>query len=172
MANTKISGASATTAPLTTDELPLNQGGASKKITLANLKKAMPGYEFAYDALTTTVTSTQTVQASATTVLAGTATTYDGAAVMVEIGAVVQISDPGTLYMTLWKDGVDTARVQQFNHSGATAGSAAFRSSWRDTPSAGSHTYALKVFVSAGTGTVYGSATASMAPAFIRVVKV
>jgi hypothetical protein len=42
MADTKISGAPAVVTPVGTDELPLAQSGASKKITLSQIRKSLP----------------------------------------------------------------------------------------------------------------------------------
>jgi hypothetical protein len=182
VADTKISALTAVTAPVTTDELVIVDGGATKKITAANLAKAMPGYELDYVALSADVTTTQTTRASADTAITGNSVTYDGSTVvMVEVFVprLGNNTSAGGINMTLWEDSTDLGIIGGFTNDGsfgAGPGGTGASVRMRRTPSAAAHIYTLRIYVSiASTGTVFSSTAgtpATRCPAFMRITRV
>lgn len=137
------------------------------------------GAELDYVEITANATTNQTVEASATTLITGSAVTYDGATTVL-IEFFTQRGDPsalaagGQLVLNLYEDGTDIGRIAQVGTNGAGMGNA-IRCARRRTPSAGSHTYSIRGWVSAaGTAAVQAGAggAATTMPAFIRVTRV
>lgn len=184
MANSKVSALTAITAPATTDEGVLASSGATKKITLANLKKIAPGYEFHYKEITSNVTVSGTTEASGTTIITCDATVFDGGAVMVEFytpivyNAIATGGDEQVL-ISLFEGGTQITRLCRTYVNPATIYSlytAAGR--YRFTPTAASHTYTITAYRTATSGaadgTIYAGSggTAGLLPAFVRFTKV
>lgn len=177
MADTKISGATADTAPVATDELPLNSGGASKKITLANLTKAMPGYEIGYDEITSSVSVTATTEASGTTVISCAAHTFDGSPVLLTFYApFINVGATGGSYtvVNLFEGATQIGRLTTALNNGAAVQDMPCVAHYRFTPSAGSHTYTITALRGGSNGTIGAGAggTATDLPAFARFTKV
>jgi hypothetical protein len=139
-----------------------------------------PGHEFDYVEKTSSTSITATSEATADTVVTGSAVTYDGStAVMVEFfspsvrpatDAVADRSVNVTLYdgaasIGIWGQTITPAQNDD---------NKPFHLVRRLTPSGAAHTYSVRAYVSGGTGTISGGTggvTAAM-PAFIRITKV
>lgn len=152
--------------------------GATNGMSLRRVSGAVawafpPGHEFDYAQITSNFTTTQTVEASADTVVSGGAVTYDGSTVIyVEFFTFGAHPDNGAagrwLQIDLF-DGTTALGPFAFVRTPAAADmDAAVMGRIKLTPSAASHTYSARGFVSAGTGTVRASAGA---PSYIRQVK-
>jgi len=127
--------------------------------------------ELGYSQITSnlSVTGTSTAQ---TQVIAPLTVVCDGSPILVEFFSA-NIVSPSSQYLTisLWEDGVEKTRYW------ATSGISQQQSSapkYRLTPSAGTHTYAVRAFTTSGTGTVAAGtgSTTETAPAFLRVSKI
>jgi hypothetical protein len=179
MADAKISALTAITAPVATDELVVASGGTTKKIVPANLAKLMPGYQYDYVAITTNATSTQTVEASADTIITGNSVTFDGSTqvrVVFSANGMGNSTTAGTA-ITLWrKDGgaaaAQIARMSLWLGNASTAGVfVPVYGEYVDTPTAAATIYYIKMYVTgASTGTVL--CTSPYRPAFMRVNRV
>ncbi len=180
MADSKISGLSAITALTSTDELVVASSGASKKITAANLAASLPGFEIGYDQITSGVNVTGTAEATPTTIITCAAHTFDGAPVLAQFFSP-QVAMPtgtnSTLGISLWEGSTELGAMG-FKRTDLTAAQdyhviSAF---YRFTPSAASHTYLLRAWVSVTTGTPSIGAGAggvgANVPAFLRFTKV
>ena len=138
-----------------------------------------PGTEFDYVSFTSAVTPTATSEATANTVVTGSAVAYDGStAVWVEFFSESARPDTGgatrTLVFSLY-DGSSSIGLL----GGMTAGVAADTGKpvllrRRITPSAATHTYSIRAHVSAGTGYVGAGAGGSgnLVPGYIRITRV
>lgn len=127
--------------------------------------------ELGYSQITSdlSVTGTSTAQ---TQVISPLTVVCDGSPILVEFFSANIVSPSGQyLNISLWEDGVEKTRYW------ATSGLSQQQSSapkYRLTPSAGTHTYAVRAFTTSGTGTVAagtGSTTGTV-PAFLRVSKI
>jgi hypothetical protein len=130
-----------------------------------------PGYQWDYKQITSNATTTATTAATATTIVAGNAVTYDGTPVLVEFSCPESIR--GTTHITyVLYDGA--TQLGNFGkHDGGALGMPT-KLETQTTPSAGSHTYTVKAFVDAGTGTASAGngAAGNLVPCFVRVTKV
>lgn len=127
--------------------------------------------ELGYSQITSDVSVTGTPTAQ-TQIIAPLTVVCDGSPIFVEFFSPNVVS-PGGQYanISLWEDGVEKTRYWA---SSGLSQQQSLAPKYRLTPSAGSHTYAVRAFVTGGTGTVAagtGSTTAS-APAFLRVSKI
>lgn len=180
MADSKISGLSATTAPATTDEAVLASSGSTKKITLANLQKVMPGYQYDRVAITSSGTSTATVEASATTIITGSSITLGAEAVRIIVtGASLTNSSGSNVFsiLNIWRDSTNLGRCGISASIVGTAmnSGAAFYAEIQDTPGAGTYVYTARLWGSgASTQTLIAGAggAGNYAPAVLRVVRV
>ena len=123
--------------------------------------------EIAYGQRTSDVNVTATSAAAATDLGITTgAATYDGTAVVLQFSAAAVDKGTSAIYIALY-DGASLVvdRLCQTNSTGAQA----LNGFYRFTPSAGSHTYLVKGWVDAGTGTIYAGTT--RVPAFCRVTR-
>jgi hypothetical protein len=112
---------------------------------------------------------TATSSATAQTVIAGTAHSYDGATpVVIEIYlAQMQAPSGSSLIVELFDGSTRIGRC--FESNNVATGGMAF---YRFTPSNASHTYNIKAYVGSGTGTIYcasGSGVNAL-PGFVRVI--
>ncbi|MCR4331731.1 MAG: hypothetical protein NUV34_03355, partial [Sulfuricaulis sp.] len=129
---------------------------------------AVAGAELAYGQITSNVPVTATTAAGADVVVSSGAVTYDGTPVYVEFYAPIALA--GTNYITfVLYDGATLLGIVAQNRTLNISVNAPVKI----TPSAGSHTYQIKAYVDAGSGTVYaGAGTGGAAfPASCRVVK-
>lgn len=175
MADTKLTALTETTSPATTDDVYIvtTPGGtpASKRCTIANLSKVLPGYEFDYVEKTTNTSITATTEGTAQTVLTSNAITLDGSTiVMIEFWAYASIKGTSDTFIIL----VEDSTVLGMTYTAAAAPIGPTHMLRRRTPSAASHTYYAKAYVDAGTGTVAAGAggAGNGLPCFLRVYKV
>lgn len=144
---------------------------------------ASPGYEYSYAQATASVSVTATTEITATTVVTADAVAFDGSTpVLVHFFANDARPDAGAanrqLVFCLYDDtggGATTVGQIGFTRTEAAANANVPISLWRRlTPSIATHTYSIRAFVSAGTGSVSAGAggSATAAPAFIRITKV
>jgi hypothetical protein len=176
MADSKISNLTASTALAATDELVIASGGASKKITAANARKFMPGYELDYVQITATVTITAASDATAASVIDGNAVTYDGSTrVKIEFAAIgCDIAGSNEMVFNLYDGSTDLGRIAAVGNPQAGQGDIPLAAAPVFlTPSAASHTYHIKAWrvVNSGTMRVYAGAggTATSMPAWYRI---
>ena len=144
-------------------------GGAGSTVTFAY----PPGYKLAHNAITAAVNFTSTAAATPNDVIAGTAVSYDGTEIEIEFFFALLSGPAGTdtAYLDLW-DG--TTRLGQI--AAATGPTDRIDGTWKIilTPAAGSHTYRVRGYVTAGTGTLQAGAgdTGGVSlPSYIRVKK-
>ena len=130
-------------------------------------------YELAYSQITSGVTTTATTQATATTVVSAPSTTFDGATpVMVEFFAptIDNTSSGGTVNLALY-DG--STVVSYIGQTSVSSGRIWVNSSvaQRIVPSAGAHTYSIRVYVDTGTGAVQAGTGVggALPPGYIRI---
>lgn len=138
-----------------------------------------PGYEIGYDSITAQANITGLTLGNATTAIAGSAHTFDGGSVVAEFYAsaveLPGVAD-GTMNIVLFEGGTPIATLASLSNPAAANCwmGGCFR--YRFTPSAGSHTYSIKAYVSstAGTPNIFaGAGTAGAnAPAYLRFTKV
>jgi hypothetical protein len=141
------------------------------------------GYEFDYVERTSNVSVTATASATGDVVVTGTSIAYDGSTVVMVEFFAPQLQSPNVagdqLILSVFDGSTDlgilgVVRNPSPNNTSTGAGAGGtFRR--RMTPSAASHSYIIKAWLSsAGTGTVGagGGGTDTALPAFIRITKV
>lgn len=136
------------------------------------------GSTLAYVEKTSNTSVTATTEGTADTVVTATAITFDGATVaMIEFYAPLVDNPAGgasrSQTLVLYEDGASIGQIGQVLNTATAVNQTPVHVVRRRTPAAGSRTYSIRAYVSAGTGTVYGGAGGSGAimPAFILVVK-
>lgn len=134
-----------------------------------------PGYELAYAEITAAVTGiTATTAATAVSIVAAGAVTFDGTAVLLEFFAP-QVDNPssGRILFEVYDVNTDTFSLGAVGSASATANNTPVRLPRRFTPSAAAHTYGVRAYVTTGTGAVQAgtAATGALPPAFIRITK-
>lgn len=133
--------------------------------------------ELGYSQFTSNVAITSTTAGSGDTVISPLTVVCDGSPIVVEFFAP-QVR-PGTnsneeMSISLYEDGSEETRQwgRFYNGAGGFDNKPAHLAR-RLTPSAGSHTYSVKAYVNAGSGSVGGgSGGTSSAPGFLRVSKI
>lgn len=160
--------------------------GANSKVLVADSTQTTgakwdfpPGYEVGYDQITSPVNIASTTEATGTTIITCSAHTFDGAAVMCEFFAPY-ISTPSTIVATvgisLFESTTEIALID-YIATGTMTNTIYLPAigKIRFTPSAGSHTYLIKAFVSSTTGTPAVGAgsggTGGVPPAYVRFTK-
>lgn len=135
-----------------------------------------PGYDYAYTEFTAPVSITATTEATANTIATASAVTFDGATsvrVTFESPDVTpDITVAGRRITYVIYDGAASIGLLGYVFGQTTnAANVAVHQSRKLTPSAGSHTYSIRAFVSAGTGTVSAGAggAGNEVPGYIRV---
>lgn len=110
--------------------------------------------------------------ASPTNVISDTTVVCDGSPVEIEFFAPqVTTGASGNTYIALWKDGAEFVRYWGVMSSSSTT--APMRLMYRDTPTAGSHTYSVKGFYATAAGQVIANTGGTaQAPASLRVSKI
>lgn len=130
------------------------------------------GYEYDYVQFTSNVSITATSAATANTVVTGNAVTYDGSTiVIIEFYLVAAQAGTTDVSFSLWDGSTDLGRIAYVNPASTYN---QIKASHRLTPSAASHAYSVRGFVTGGTGTAIagtGGAGTNM-PGYIRVTKV
>lgn len=137
-----------------------------------------PGAEIGYDQITASVNIVGTTSAAPTTVIAGSAHTFDGSPVMAEFfTSVVELPTVtgGSMNIGLYEGSTLIAILATLENNGTAAVWTPAVGSFRFTPSAASHTYSIKAWVSSTTGTplIFAqSGSANNVPAYLRFTKV
>lgn len=151
---------------------------AKSSATTGNDWEYPPGYEIGYDQITSPVSITGSASNSTTTVIAGSAHTFDGALVIAEFSAFSVISPSvasSFINIGLYESITLLAVVAQILVPAAVNMRVPAVGKFRFTPTAGSHTYSIKAWTSSTTGTPQILADAGSAngdPAFLRFTKV
>ncbi len=138
-----------------------------------------PGFEIAYDQITSGVNVVSTTEGTPTAIIAGTAHTYENVPYVAEFfSASVTDSSAaaGTITVLLIADGASIGRIAVSDSvTVSTQVVQALTGKLRFTPTAASHTYGISAFVSSTTGTPTISAGAGgsgvLAPAYVRITK-
>lgn len=129
--------------------------------------------EVAYTQFTANVTVSVTSEATATSVVSAGAITYEAVPHMIEFFAPSLDSNGDTLHIIL-QDG-STVLGDLYQGAGSGAADTVGTLQRRITPTAASHTYQVKAWISAGSGTIHagaGGTGATRFPGFIRIYKV
>jgi len=127
--------------------------------------------ELAYAQITANVSVTATVEATADSVVAAPALTFDGTTpVLIEFCASAVVPGGGSVTLLLYQDGTSLGFLAWVTAASAYIPVFARR---RITPTAGNHTYSIKAITSGGTGLVMaGNGTAgNYSPAHIRITR-
>jgi hypothetical protein len=148
----------------------------------ANLWAYPPGYEIDYVAITSPVNITATSEATADTIVTGNAIAYDGStAVNLEFFCpyYTAIASAARDHLLTLYDGASSIgfmALMSWPSSASSQRPGPVRTVVRFTPSAATHTYSIRGYVSAaGTGVVgagAGPAASTHMPAYIRITKV
>lgn len=136
------------------------------------------GGELDYVQITSAVNPTATSEATANTVVTGSAIAYDGSTVvLIEFfteGAITPAVNGAYMFIVLY-DGSSSIGLWGYcqNLTGAASFAMPVLLQRRLTPSAGTHTYSVRAFCSSGTGSIAAGAggAATNMPAFIRITK-
>lgn len=138
-----------------------------------------PGFEFDYSQFTAAVSITATTEGTSNTVVTANAVTFDGSTtVMIEFYAPHARADTAaaarSLNLYMFEDGSSIGRVAAMLTPAANSDNKPVHVVLRRTPSNGSHTYSIRGFVNAGTGSVTAGIGGSGqdVPGFIRITKV
>jgi hypothetical protein len=117
---------------------------------------AQPGYEIDYVQITSNATSTATTEAGATEIIAGNTRYYDGATtVMIECFIPICENPSGLSFIvSLFEDGSAQGEMGRCNNNSGVANIAG-HFVVRRTPSAGNHTYSIRLWGGTGTKTAY-----------------
>jgi hypothetical protein len=138
-----------------------------------------PGFEIAYDQITSTVNIVATAEGTPTAVIAGTSHTYENVPYLFHFHAPVAVDSSaaaGTLTVLLMQDSASIGRIAILDSiTVSTQIQAALTGELRFTPTAAAHTFGVSAFVSSTTGTPQVGAGAGgsgvVVPAFLRVTK-
>src|SRR6266702_589749 len=138
-----------------------------------------PGYEIAYDQITSGVNVVATAEGTPTSIIAGTAHTYENVPYMATFfspSVTDSSAAAGTITVLLIADGASIGRIAVSDSvTVSTQVVQALTGKLRFTPTAASHTYGISAFVSSTTGTPTISAGAGgsgvLAPAYVRITK-
>lgn len=132
-----------------------------------------PGLELAYAELTTTVSSTTATEASPLDVVSAGSVTFDGTAVIVEFYAPSFQNGGAVLSgLSLWEDANDRGRLWTSNSGTAPSLAGVLRR--KITPSAGAHTYKVRLWTAGSTNMQVAAGAGGVGtnlPAYIRVTK-
>lgn len=186
MANVKISQLPAAGALTGTDGLPIVQGTTTRKGLVSDLdarndgryfrkgQNEAPGTELHYSQSSSSIQSTATSVAGAVVVLAGAAVTYDGQPILVEFFCpYFYNSGLFQTYAELFDGSTAIGLICGF-YSAVNQQSVSIHGARRITPTAGAHTFSIRMWVNGGTGTSYGgnAAAGTYPPMFLRITKV
>jgi hypothetical protein len=138
-----------------------------------------PGFEIAYDQITSGVNVASTTEGTPTAIIAGTSHTYENVPYVAHFFSP-QVTDSsaaaGTVTALLIADGASIGRIAVLDSVTATTQIIApVVGELRFTPTAGAHTYGISAFASSATGTPAVGAGAgginTLSPAFLRITK-
>jgi hypothetical protein len=138
-----------------------------------------PGFEIAYDQITSGVNVASTTEGTPTAIIAGTAHTYEAVPYVAEFFSP-QVANStaaaGTVTLLLIADGASIGRIAVSDSVTATTQIIqALTGRLRFTPTAASHTYGISAFCSNTGGTPAVGAGAgginTLVPAFLRITK-
>lgn len=141
--------------------------------------EAAAGREIEYTQITTTFFPTATSDATAQTVIAGTARTYEAVPIIITfatpLALPVAAGGNSSIVITLWDGATDLGRIgQQLNPVTAGNMGGPLIAETRITPTAGSHTYTIKAWTAAGgSGQLVAGAggAGNYMPAYLRITK-
>lgn len=135
--------------------------------------------ELGYSEIIADVNVVSTTAGSGTPVISALTVVCDGGPILVEFfapGVVAPSTSGGQIFISLYQDGSEKSRYwSNTSNPAAAVQYAPVHLQYRTTPSAGSHTFDVRSFVSSTTGTPRVSAsstTTGNAPAFLRVSKI
>jgi len=138
-----------------------------------------PGFEIAYDQITSGVNVASTTEGTPTAIIAGTSHTYEAVPYNAEFFSP-QVADSsaaaGTVTILFIGDGASIGRIATSDSVTATTQIIqALTGRFRFTPTAAAHTYGISAFASSATGTPAVGAGAgginTLVPAFLRITK-
>jgi len=135
------------------------------------------GGELGYAQRTANLNITATTEATAQEVVAAPAIVFDGTAVYIEFFApLMQLPAAANAFMdcALFQDGGSIGLISRCGNSGSASMITPVSLKRRISPSAGSHVFSIRSYVSTGTGaftTAAGGAPGSVQPVFIRIVR-
>lgn len=138
-----------------------------------------PGFEIAYDQITSGVNVASTTEGTPTAIIAGTSHTYEAVPYVAEFFSP-QVTDSsaaaGTVTILFIADGASIGRLAVLDSVTATTQILApVTGKLRFTPTAAAHTYGISAFASSATGTPAVGAGAgginTLAPAYVRITK-
>jgi len=136
------------------------------------------GEELAYTQITATVTITATTAAAAQLVINSGTRNYDGTPIMIEFfSEYIEVPSGQWVVGELWDGSTDLSQHWEVGPGGASGsmGSAGVLARRRLTPTAGSHNYQMRGWLTgAGTGKVdagLGTSSGTNAPAYMRITR-
>lgn len=135
-----------------------------------------PGYQIDYKQITARPADiTATTEATAQTIVAGNAVTYDGATVIniTCFSPGLDVAASRTVYFCLY-DGATSIGIWGYNGFQNTENFRTVTMSVQITPTAGAHTYTWKAFTTGGASTLFAGAggVGNDMPAYIRITRV
>jgi hypothetical protein len=134
------------------------------------------GGEVGYAEITANVAASVVAQASAVTIVALPAITFDGTSTyLLQFFGVVLVPTSASCYVNLWDATTDLGYWNQAISTSAGQQNFTISLSRRITPSAGSHTFIAKAWSTTTAATIVagpGTGSAVFQPAFLRCVKV
>ena len=132
-----------------------------------------PGYEIAYVEFATSTTVSATTSATAQAIVSAGAITFDGTACLIEyFGPFHSCAATATLNVDLYLDGSFVSNGIIGILTFTTAGTAPLCIRRKVTPSAGSHTYEIRMHRGTANWTVDATAGGGLQPGYIRITKV
>jgi len=156
----------------------ISASAAIARSKLATGLTGPPGTELAYTEITSNVSVTATVEASATTIVTAGAFTFDGStkALIIFYSPLVITAAVASATVTLWlfEDGSSIGALGTVKTAAGVDTRVPVTVARRMTPSAASHTYSVRATQSGGNGTVAAAAGGSgnTFPAYIRITTV
>ena len=127
-----------------------------------------------YGQITSNVSVTATTEATANSVIAASAITFDGATpILMEFFAPYATPGGAASLYSIWLDGATSLGYAAANISGSTAYMPGWNARKRFTPTNAAHTYSVAAFVGSGTGTISAGAggTGAANPAWIKITR-
>lgn len=128
--------------------------------------------ELAYAEVTSDLNVTQTVEASAQTLVSAPAVSFDGGTIVVVAVYAARVVTGGSagaaVVVNLWEDSTDLGRIGYIATPAALSTIVPLSASRRLTPSLGSHTYSARAWRVTANGTI--AAASPYEPAYIRIV--
>jgi hypothetical protein len=168
MADQKISALSDGSPVVSTDNLVLARGTANYRLAAADLAKFMPGYQLDYVVhAPSDLTVTATNAAAAQTLIDGNPVTFDGSTTIQLSWYAIVASNNGTLIVRLWDGATDLGSIAMAYTS---VGTTTLQVSQFLTPTAGSHTFHIRVYKDATGATTSVSGSAGF-PSWYRITR-